>query len=62
MKMKKLTKRQENALGHSEHHTRKHMTEMRKMRAGKNLHKKIKAECIKEVDQELKDKRKVLSL
>ena len=39
MKMKKLTKRQENALArHSEHHTRKHMTEMRKlMRGGKTF-------------------------
>ena len=37
--MKKLTTRQENALArHSEHHTRKHMTEMRRhMRAGKTF-------------------------
>lgn len=37
--MKKLTQRQQNALKrHSVHHTRKHMTEMRKaMRAGKTF-------------------------
>ena len=37
--MKKLTQRQQNALTrHSIHHTRKHMTEMRKsMRAGKTF-------------------------
>ena len=37
--MKKITKRQQDALKrHSIHHTRKHMTEMRKsMRAGKTF-------------------------
>ena len=37
--MKKLTQRQQNALKrHSIHHTRKHMTEMRKsMKAGKTF-------------------------